>query len=866
MFNFRNKKCQEAFKNATENNSELMNSFNSILPFEKQTKNWQKLFNSILFKCFKKIRIVGKKNIEENKLKIFDLMKERTQKNKELGEMEINDEVKEKIKFRIEGIEEEIEREVSEENIKHLMTSLREIGEKESSLKGEARTKMWKTLNKNYPKQSNAVPVGKKDSSGNIITNHSGLKELYLDTYLNRLRNRPIMPGFEKLQNMKNSLFNLRLQVSKKSKSIPWTLKNLENAISGLKNEKARDPNGLINEIFKEGVAGTDFKHSLLSFFNKMKEQNLIPDFVRAADVATIYKGKGEKCNLENDRGIFIVSIYRSILMRLVYLDCYNTLDSTISDSQVGGRKGKSVRNHIWIVNGIICDVLSNKKKTPVDLQIFDYRQCFDSLWIEDCMNDLFKGGLNDDKFALLYNINKLVKVAIKTPVGKTRRGIISNSIIQGDVFGPMFCSKTLDGIGKECLENGKYTYKYKDIVEIPPLIMLDDLITISECGHKTTMVNSYVKFKTSSKKLQFGNQKCKKIHVGKTREEHNCQDLYLEKWSEKIVQKSNNMEMRIEDICGEEEVMEEVSNEKYLGHVISSDGRNISNIKSRVNKGIGVMKKIITMLNAIPFGKFYFEAAVILRDSLLASSVLCNSETWYNITLKELELLESVDLMLLKGVLKAPKSTPKEMLYLELGITPFKEIIRKKRLLFLHYILNQDKKSIIYKVFKAQLKNKTSKDWVTTVKKDFKELNWITSFKEVKKMKKNEFANTVKRKIDQKTLNDLIKRKENHSKVKVLKHPVLKMQNYLTANNQKLRIEDCQNIFKMRCKVTKTKVNMKQMYNSLECRACRIERESDCHVLKCSKILKMNKEQAGDELGQAQLKVGLDLTSTSLH
>ena len=45
-------------------------------------------------------------------------------------------------------------------------------------------------------------------------------------------------------------------------------------------------------------------------------------------------------------------------------------------------------------------------------------------------MNDLYMGGLNDDKFALLHNINKVVKVAIKTPVGKTRRGIISNSII----------------------------------------------------------------------------------------------------------------------------------------------------------------------------------------------------------------------------------------------------------------------------------------------------------------------------------------------------------------------------------------------------------------------------------------------------
>ena len=45
------------------------------------------------------------------------------------------------------------------------------------------------------------------------------------------------------------------------------------------------------------------------------------------------------------------------------------------------------------------------------------------------------------------------------------------------------------------------------------------------------------------------------------------------------------------------------------------------------------------------------------------------------------------------------------------------------------------------------------------------------------------------------------------------MKHTLLKMQNYLMANNQSLKIEDCQNIFKMRCSVTKSKLNMKQMY-----------------------------------------------------
>ena len=388
-------------------------------------------------------------------------------------------------------------------------------------------------------------------------------------------------------------------------------------------------------------------------------------------------------------------------------------------------------------------------------------------------------------------------------------------------------------------MEYSKYTYKYKDTVEIPPLIMLDDLITVSECGIKTAMMNSYVKFQTASKKLQFGNKKCKKIHIGKSQEDYKCQDLYLDKWSEKVTKDSDTKEIRIEDVCGDEEVMEEVCSEKYLGHIISNDGRNINNIKARVNKGTGIVKKILTMLDGIPFGNFYFEAAAILRDSLLASSVLCNSEAWYHITSTELELLESVDLMFLRGVLKTPKSTPKEMLHLELGLTPFREIVRKKRLLFLHYILNQDKQSIIFNVFKSQLENKTPKDWLTTVIQDLKDLNWKISFEEIMKMKKKEFSIKLKRKIEQKSLNDLNKRKETHTKVNILKHPVLKMQQYFMAKNKKINIEDCQNIFKMRCRVTKTKMNMKQMYETYECRGCKLEPESDLHVLQCKKLLK---------------------------
>ena len=56
-------------------------------------------------------------------------------------------------------------------------------------------------------------------------------------------------------------------------------MQDLDKALKALKKDKARDPNGWVNEIFKEGVAGRDLKCSMLIFFNRMKTENKIPQF-----------------------------------------------------------------------------------------------------------------------------------------------------------------------------------------------------------------------------------------------------------------------------------------------------------------------------------------------------------------------------------------------------------------------------------------------------------------------------------------------------------------------------------------------------------------------------------------------------------
>ena len=86
----------------------------------------------------------------------------------------------------------------------------------------------------------------------------------------------------------------------------------------------------------------------------------------------------GEQSDLRNDRGIFKLSCIRTILDKLIYLDKYDHIDSKMSDANVGARRGRNIRNHLFIANGILNSV-KNKELQKVDVQIYDLKQAFDT-------------------------------------------------------------------------------------------------------------------------------------------------------------------------------------------------------------------------------------------------------------------------------------------------------------------------------------------------------------------------------------------------------------------------------------------------------------------------------------------------------
>ena len=74
--------------------------------------------------------------------------------------------------------------------------------------------------------------------------------------------------------------------------------------------------------------------------------------------------------------------------MRMIYNETYPRIDKNMSDSQMGGRKGKGCRNNLFIINGIIHDVNKSRNMKPILLQLYDYSQMFDSINLQQAISD----------------------------------------------------------------------------------------------------------------------------------------------------------------------------------------------------------------------------------------------------------------------------------------------------------------------------------------------------------------------------------------------------------------------------------------------------------------------------------------------
>ena len=138
-------------------------------------------------------------------------------------------------------------------------------------------------------------------------------------------------------------------------------------------------------------------------------------------------------------------------------------------------------------------------------------------------MSILWDVGVRDDRFAMIAKLDELAKVVVKTPSGITDKFELNRTVMQGTVFALIKCSIQIDSLGRDCLANGDGLYEYKNVVDVPALSMIDDIVGVTSCSDEAIKLNSIINVKIESKKLRLSDSKCYRLHIDKRKKTAKC-------------------------------------------------------------------------------------------------------------------------------------------------------------------------------------------------------------------------------------------------------------------------------------------------------------------------------------------------------
>ena len=290
---------------------------------------------------------------------------------------------------------------------------------------------------------------------------------------------------------------------------------------------------------------------------------------------------------------------------------------------------------------------------------------------------------------------------------------------------------------------------------------------------------------------------------VGKGNDEIHSEKFYVDKWKVTHKNKSDGGNYLVETFEGKV-LVERVDQKKYLGQIISNKNNNMANICDIKIKSDIISKKIFNMLDTLRLGRYYFECGIIFLKSLLRSSIVYSAETYYNLTEAELRELEKIEENYLIQLYSTEKGCPRSQLYFESGLYSLRFEIMKIKVLFLHYILNQDSNSLISQFYTAQSEDPQRGDWVS-------QTNSICEYLDIdrgklKIMTKEKLKSILNIKIRKKALEYLLKLRG--SKGKEIIFTKLEMSDYLLPNDSKLSNVDKKYLYAIRNRMIKIQSN----------------------------------------------------------
>ena len=135
---------------------------------------------------------------------------------------------------------------------------------------------------------------------------------------------------------------------------------------------------------------------------------------------------------------------------------------------------------------------------------------------------------------------------------------------------------------------------------------------------------------------------------------------------------------------------LKETTKYKYLGDIITADGKNDENIQARKAKTHATTVTLNTIASSDILHRIETAVLLILHESKIISSLLTNAESWC-LRKKDEEELEKIEIQAMKYVFDLPIHMPTAAIIYSFGLLYTTQRIDQIQLVYLHKIIQKE-------------------------------------------------------------------------------------------------------------------------------------------------------------------------------
>ena len=539
--------------------------------------------------------------------------------------------------------------------------------------------------------------------------------------------------------------------------------------------------------------AGLGFIEAVFDLFSRIWKEERSPSEWEYATLIQIYKGKGLKEMLENNRFIHTKEWMPKLFEYITVSKMKPQILSKISKYQIGGKPRHRPQEHLFAIKSIIS--LYTMWCIPIFLSLWDIKKFFDKECLRDGMDALAKANVNEKLYRLWFLMNKNVKIRVLTGVGLSEYREVGELIGQGSVGTALVSSLNLDLEVNEYFDNSTDELYYGR-VRVQPLLYQDDIIRAATSRDRAQSVNLRIEAIMKSKQLEVHPDKSCFLLLAN----QNRKNLIVEEIRSNPLTYGNDFEIKNK------------SQEKYLGDYLDEAGNTASiltTIKQRKGRVIHCIYEIGALLEDIRLHCIGgLRSGLLIFNLAIIPYLLGNADTWTEINQEALDELEKIQTIFLSMLLVVPLSCPRPALAWDTGTLLMENRIAQKKLNLLVHLKTLNDDSLAKEIYNEQLKN----NWPGLVNEgkelcDKLFLPDITRDREEEestKKQKRQWKEKIKESVLKKNERDLKEKIMDLSKLETLKNEEYGEKLYL----KEMDMSDARLHFRIRTRTTKCMMN----------------------------------------------------------